>query len=223
MLYMGLGDGGDGRDPHMHAQNLQTLLGSVLRIDVDHQDPDLNYAIPPDNPFVGQPRFARGEIWAYGLRNVWRLSYDLVTGLWWAGDVGQDTWEEINLIRRGGNYGWNLREGMHPHGPGGTGPRDDFIEPIWEYDRETGKSITGGCVYHGKSAPELEGAYLYADYVTGSIWALWYDPTTEQVIANRQLRDKGPPVIHFGEDNQGEVYFTTLEGGIFKFNSPPTP
>ena len=222
-LYIGLGDGGRGNDPHMHGQNLMTLLGSVLRIDVDRQENDLPYAFPPDNPFVGIPMFARGELWAYGLRNVWRLSFDRQTGTCWAADVGQDLWEEINILRSGGNYGWNLREGRHSFGPGGTGPRKDFIEPIWEYGREYGKSITGGCVYRGTSTPQLNGAYLYADYVSGRLWALWYDATAGQVTANRPILEQGAPIITFGEDNAGEVYYTTYEGGIYKFAPPEKP
>ena len=154
-LYIALGDGGDSNDPHGNGQNRQTLLGSILRIDIDHQENDLPYAIPADNPFVGQQETARGEIWAYGLRNVWRHSFDRQTGECWAADVGQSTWEEINLIRRGGNYGWNLREGQHPFGPHASGPRDDLIEPLWEYGREFGKSITGGHVYRGKKSQSL--------------------------------------------------------------------
>lgn len=224
-LYIALGDGGAGNDPHMHGQNLQSLFASILRIDIDHKDKDregkeMTYAIPKDNPFVGQPGFARGEIWAYGLRNVWRFSFDRETGTCWAGDVGQNTWEEIDIIVKGGNYGWNLREGAHPFGPFGSGPREDLIEPIWDYGRKYGMSITGGCVYRGTSAPELEGAYLYADYISGHLWALWYDFDRKEVIANRTLREKGAPVIHYGEDDQGEVYFTTPEGDILKFVSP---
>ncbi|MEX2307427.1 MAG: PQQ-dependent sugar dehydrogenase [Pirellulales bacterium] len=218
-LYIGLGDGGKANDPHGNGQNLRTLLGSILRIDVDHQDSGLEYAVPKDNPFVERPRGARGEIWAYGIRNVWRIAFDRQTGDLWAGDVGQDTWEEIDIIRRGGNYGWNLREGMHPFGENGSPPRSDLIEPIWQYHHNVGKSITGGHVYRGKQVPELEGAYLYADYVTGQIWALWYDTKREQVIANREIQPKGTPVFSFGEDDEGEVYFLTQEGGINKFAS----
>ncbi len=219
-LYIVLGDGGYANDQHMNSQNLQTLLGSILRIDVDRTQGKLPYAIPADNPFVGHGRLARGEIWAYGLRNVWRLTFDRQTGVAWGADVGQDIWEEINIIQRGGNYGWNLREGLHPFGPGGSDPSPNYIEPIWEYHHETGKSITGGHVYRGTSAPQLQGAYLYADYVSGQIWALWYDAQSEQVTANRAIRQTGSPVITFGEDDQGEQYFSDRAGGIFKFAPP---
>ena len=216
-LYIAVGDGGAAHDPHGHGQNLETVLGSILRIDVDRTDSDRPYGVPSDNPFVGKDPSVRDEIWAYGLRNVWRLTFDRKTGVAWAGDVGQDQWEEINLIRRGGNYGWNLREGMHSFGPNGSDVSPSYIEPIWEYHHDVGKSITGGHVYRGKAVPELAGAYLYADYVSGRIWALWYDPQSEVVTANRTLRESGPPILTFGEDDQGEQYFTTQAGGIFKF------
>jgi glucose/arabinose dehydrogenase len=227
-LYIGLGDGGARDDPHGNGQNLTTLLGSILRIDVDHKDDGREYAIPKDNPFADRGREARGEIWACGIRNVWRIAFDRQTGELWAGDVGQDTWEEIDIVRRGGNYGWNLREGMHPampkdtRAPQGSPPRPDLIEPIWEYHHDVGKSITGGHVYRGRQVPQLEGAYLYGDYVTGQIWALWYDRKQRQVTANREIQPKGTPLMSFGEDDEGEVYFVTQEGGIYKFASPET-
>jgi len=218
-LYVGLGDGGSAKDPHGNGQNKATLLGSILRIDVDRKDEGLSYAIPRDNPFVGQPK-ARGEIWAYGLRNVWRMSFDRKTGTLWAGDVGQDLWEEINLIARGGNYGWNLREARHKFGKNGSGPSPDLIEPIWEYDHAIGKSITGGHVYRGKRLPELVGAYLYADYVTGKIWALRYDESKKKAISNHLIPGNKLPVISFGEDEKGEVYFAIVSAngrGLFRF------
>jgi glucose/arabinose dehydrogenase len=224
-LYIGLGDGGLRDDPHGNGQNLKTVLGKILRIDIDHKDPGLAYAIPKDNPFVGR-NDARGEIWASGIRNVWRIAFDRKTGELWAGDVGQDTWEEIDIIARGGNYGWNLREAKHPLTPKnrpqqkGSPPRADLIEPIWEYHHDVGKSITGGSVYRGKNVPELEGAYIYADFITGQIWALWYDRDKKQVTANRTLLQKGQPIMSFGEDDAGEIYFLTQAGDIMKFVSP---
>jgi glucose/arabinose dehydrogenase len=218
-LYVALGDGGSANDPFGNGQNLKTLLGKVLRLDVDRKDKGKPYAIPKDNPFVNQAN-ALPEIWAYGLRNVWRMAFDRKTGLLWAGDVGQDLYEEIDILRAGGNYGWNLREGLHPFGVKGSGPRKDLIDPIWEYDHEVGKSIIGGVVYRGRRLAELQGAYLYADYVTGRIWALRYDRAKRRVVANRPIRDRKLPVLSFGEDEKGEVYFLTYSNtgqGIYRF------
>jgi glucose/arabinose dehydrogenase len=225
-LYVALGDGGAANDPLGNGQKLSTILGKILRIDVDHKDGDKNYAIPKDNPFVDKAD-ARPEIWAYGLRNVWRMAFDRKTGTLWAGDVGQDVWEEIDLITRGGNYGWNIREGKHPFiKKGATAPAvaeapQGAIDPIWEYHHDVGKSITGGSVYRGKRLPELDGAYLYADYVTAKIWALRYDPDSKRVTANQEIPfSQKLPIMSFGEDEEGDVYFTTfsLSGqGIFRF------
>lgn len=220
-LYVTHGDGGAGGDPHENGQNLGTLLGTVLRIDVDRSEDGKNYAIPEDNPFVDHPG-ARPEIWAYGLRNIWRMAFDPETGQLWAGDVGQNLWEEIDIITRGGNYGWNLREGLHPFGAKGVGPRPELIDPIWEYyHHDTGKSITGGTVYRGSRLPVLDGAYLYADYVSGRLWALRYDEAQGRVVENRPVPSRDLPVLSFGEDEAGEVYFltTTSTGqGIYWFS-----
>jgi quinoprotein glucose dehydrogenase len=218
-LYIALGDGGSGNDPHGNGQNLKTLLGSVLRIDVDHHDKGKKYAVPQDNPFVGQGDKAQPEIWAYGVRNPWRMSFDRETGVLWLADVGQDIWEEIDIIVRGGNYGWNLREGRHKFGPNGSEPRPDLIDPIWEYHHNIGKSITGGHVYRGKLVPQLVGKYLYADYVTGKLWALDYDAKQKKVVANYSLTGQNLPVMTFGEDEAGEVYFTTPFGMLYRFAS----
>jgi glucose/arabinose dehydrogenase len=207
-LYLTHGDGGAANDPQNNGQNLKTLLGKVLRIDVDKKENGKNYAIPKDNPFVNNKE-AAPEIWAYGLRNIWRMAFDKKTGKLWASDVGQNLYEEIDIITKGGNYGWNLREGLHPFGNKGVGPRPDLIEPIWEYHHDVGKSMTGGTVYRGTRLPELEGAYLYGDYVTGRIWALRYDEQKKRVVANRPIRDRSLPIYSFGEDEKGEVYFLT--------------
>jgi glucose/arabinose dehydrogenase len=205
-LYLTHGDGGAANDPHKNGQNLKTLLGKVLRIDVDHKDPGKYYAIPKDNPFVDR-KDAAGEIWAYGLRNIWRMSFDRKTGKLWAGDVGQNLYEEIDIIEKGGNYGWNLREGLHPFGDQGSDVRKDLIEPIWEYHHDTGKCIIGGPVYRGPRLPELDGLYLYADYVTGKMWALRYDEAKRRVVANHTIKGRGLPILSYGEDEKGEVYF----------------
>jgi glucose/arabinose dehydrogenase len=218
-LYIGLGDGGAGNDPHGNGQNLTVLLGSVLRIDIDRKSGDLNYAIPADNPFVMEAD-VRGEIWARGLRNVWRLAFDRANGDLWVADVGQNLWEEINIVTRGGNYGWNLREGAHLFGAKGVPARKDLVDPIWEYDHEVGKSITGGYVYRGKKLPGLVGAYLYADYVSGRLWALRYDTASKKVISNHALQSDRKQVISYGEDEAGEVYFLVVDPkgqGIYRF------
>jgi hypothetical protein len=203
-LYITHGDGGAGNDPHENGQNLKTLLGKVLRLDIDHKADGKNYAIPKDNPFVGKD--AAPEVWCYGLRNVWRMAFDRTTGQLWAADVGQNLYEEIDILTAGGNYGWNLREGLHPFGKKGVDVRSDLIEPLWEYHHDLGKSITGGLIYRGKSLPELVGSYIYADYITGQIYALTYDAKQKRAVANRQLQSTGIPIISFGEDAAGEVY-----------------
>lgn len=218
-LYVALGDGGKANDAFKTSQDLSSLLATILRIDVDNKQGDLNYAIPADNPFVDKED-ARGEIWAYGLRNPWRIAFDPKTGVLWCADVGQDLWEEVNIIVKGGNYGWNLREGMHPFEKGGrpSGPRPELIEPIYEYHHDEGKSITGGNVYRGSRVPALQGKYLLADYVTGFHRALDYDYEAGELkgvysiaAANNQ------PVMSFGDDADGELYYMTTEGKIYRY------
>ncbi len=204
-LYISHGDGGSGGDPHGNGQNLKTLLGKVLRIDVDRKANGKPYAIPADNPFVSNPE-ALPEIFAYGLRNVWRMAFDRETGLLWGGEVGQNLFEEIVLLRSGGNYGWSIRESFHPFGQKGVDVRNDLLEPIWEYHHDIGKSITGGAVYRGRQIPELQGAYIYADYVSTSMWALRYDADKGRVVANHPLPSGKLAVLSFGEDPQGEIY-----------------
>ena len=226
MLYIGLGDGGKADDPMGNGQNITTLLGSILRIDVDHRDREKNYAIPADNPLIGKTisygkrEFpAAEEIYAWGFRNVWRLSFDREAGVLWAADVGQNLWEEINIVDSGGNYGWNIRESKHWFQPKGHDDRDDLIDPIWEYHHDVGKSITGGVVYRGTRVPELVGKYIYADYVSGLLWALEYDYHSGRVVANYSLTGRKQPVMSFGEDEAGDVYFTTTFGQLFRFRS----
>jgi len=204
-LYISHGDGGAGGDPHENGQNLKTLLGKVLRIDVNRKGDGKNYAIPADNPFVGREE-ARPEIWAYGLRNVWRMAFDRETGILWGGEVGQNLFEEIILIQKGGNYGWSLREAFHPFGRKGVHVRKDLIEPIWEYHHDVGKSITGGGVYRGRQIPELRGAYVYADYVSTRTWALRYDAARQRVVGNHPIHSERLAVLSFGEDESGELY-----------------
>lgn len=217
-LYITLGDGGSGGDPLENGQNLGTILGSVLRIDVDNKSPGKNYAIPADNPFVNIEG-AQPEVYAYGLRNLWRMSFDKATGKLWGGEVGQNLFEEIILIEKGGNYGWNVREGFHPFGPKGVGERNDLIDPIYEYHHDIGKSITGGYVYRGKAIPELQGAYIYADYVATKVWGLKYDEDSKRVVADQPIAMPKLPVLSFGEDEQGEIYALVVSAtgqGIYR-------
>jgi glucose/arabinose dehydrogenase len=228
-LYMALGDGGPVNDPSGNGQNVETVLGKTLRIDVDHQDPGLNYAIPKDNPFVGRAG-ARGEIWALGLRNVWRMAFDRQSKRLWAGDVGEDTWEEIDIIERGGNYGWNTFEGFRKFIPKGQPPPappahvvGKLIDPIFAYNHSIGNCIVGGAVYRGKNVPELFGAYLFADYVTGHVYALRYDERSGEATAVQPIlggpKQASMPVFSFGEDEPDELYFMTSAGVINRFVS----
>jgi glucose/arabinose dehydrogenase len=217
-LYIGLGDGGSRNDPMANGQNLSTWMGSVLRIDVDHAHGDQGYSVPSDNPFVNQSG-AKPEIYAHGFRNIWRLDFDPKTGNLWAGEVGQDLWEEIMLVEKGGNYGWSVREGTHPFGNREEDPSATFIPPVLEYDHQVGKSITGGCVYRGKAVPALDGRYLYGDYVTGHLWALDYDIENQKVVSNVEIDWNGQPIAGFGQDKNGEVYMmmpTPNGKGIYK-------
>jgi glucose/arabinose dehydrogenase len=212
-LYIALGDGGKGNDPLGNGQNLWQWLGSILRIDIDHHDIGKKYAIPKDNPFVDR-KDAQPEIYAHGFRNIWGLSFD-AAGQLWAADVGQDFWEEINLVSRGGNYGWSKREGKHKFLEAGYEARPELIDPIWEYDHEAGKSITGGVVYAGKQHAELAGHYVYADYVSGKVWALKYDAAQKRVVANRSIADKKMPIICIAADSAGEIYLSDAFGQIW--------
>jgi glucose/arabinose dehydrogenase len=210
-LYFSVGDGGSGGDPQKNGQNLGSWLAKIHRIDVDKADGKTPYSVPKDNPFVKEAG-ARPETWAYGLRNVWRMSFDRKTGDLWAGDVGQDKYEEVDLIVKGGNYGWRIREGLH--GFAGETAKSALIDPVIEYGRKDGASITGGCVYRGKAIPALEGAYVYADYVTGTVWALRHDG--KQVTAWREVLRQPKNISTFGEDSDGELYAACFDGKIYR-------
>ena len=211
-LYLTFGDGGSAGDPHGHGQDLGTLLATVLRIDINKEEDGKAYAIPEDNPFVDTPG-ARGEIWAYGLRNVWRMSFDRKTGHLWGGDVGQNAYEEIDLIVKGGNYGWNKREGKHAY-RGGEKTRG-MLDPVVEYGRDQGISVTGGYVYRGEKQKGLQGVYLYADYGTGRTWGLTYDYDSAR-LTGVQLLGHFPraTISSFGEDSKGELYACGHRPGI---------
>ncbi|MCC9601408.1 PQQ-dependent sugar dehydrogenase [Stieleria sp. JC731] len=208
-LYIGLGDGGDRNDPKANGQNRGTLLGSILRIDVDHPADGKPYGIPADNPFV-KTEGVLPEVFAYGMRNPWRMAFDQKTGDFWVADVGQELWEEVNLVTKGGNYGWSNREGTNPFGNrADVEGTSDPIDPVWQYDHRVGRSITGGRVYNSSRVGELTGKYLYADYVTGKIWALSYDTQTGKATANEEVVPDSIPVLAFGEDENGEVFYMT--------------
>lgn len=213
-LYLSLGDGGFANDPHNYGQDLSSLLGSILRIDVNQPDSGKKYGIPKDNPFRDRKN-ARGEIWAYGLRNVWRFSFDRETGQMWAGDVGQNRYEEIDIIVKGGNYGWKIREGKHDFSSPRFSSPDPLIDPVYEYPHSLGLSITGGYVYRGKKFPEFYGAYIYADFQTRRVWALWYDG--HEVIKQMELFVSPGLVASFGEDTDGELYLCCFNGMIYRF------
>ena len=213
-LYVGLGDGGSAGDPQSNGQSLRTLLGKVLRIDV--RVPDRPYAVPQDNPYVGPqaPSGARGEIWAYGLRNPWRFSFDRATGDLWVGDVGQNRREEIDLVRKGGNYGWNIMEGGDCFSPASGCNRAGLLAPVTTYSHDLGCSVTGGYVYRGAAHPALRGAYLYADFCSGAIWGLRYDGS--EVTDHRLLLDTPLAIASFGEDAAGELYITAFDGHVYR-------
>jgi len=218
-LYVGLGDGGSRNDPLDNAQDATSLLGKVLRLDIDRRDDGKGYAVPSDNPFVGRDHVCP-EIWALGFRNPWQLSFDRQTGQLWLADVGQDLQEEINIVEKGGNYGWRRREGSYPFGSvTATAP---MIDPVWEYDHQVGKSITGGCVVRGGTIAEIEGRYLYGDHVTGRLWALAVQGVAgaeTPVVSNLGIPWTGLPIFGFGLDEMGTAYVLTASRagqGIYK-------
>ena len=215
-LYIGLGDGGSGGDPHGNGQSLSTLLGKMLRIDPQPAN-GKPYSVPAGNPFVGRTD-ARPEIWAYGLRNPWRYSFDPATGDLWIGDVGQSAWEEIDVqpasSEGGENYGWNLMEGNHPY-EGGERPAD-VVRPVFEYSHDDGGcTVVGGYVYRGTAIPDLAGAYVFADYCVGRLEAIRVEDG--RVVEHAVL---GPVVegglSSFGEDADGELYAMSLGGGLYR-------
>jgi glucose/arabinose dehydrogenase len=224
MLYIALGDGGGAGDSAGNAQNISNVLGSVLRIDID--PPGVPYGIPADNPFVGataangQP--ARGEIWAFGLRNPWRLAFDRETGDLWAADVGQNENEEVDLIVKGGNYGWNLLEGDDCYKPD-SGCENvappNVRGPVTSYNHRLGCSITGGYVYRGERLPSLVNAYLYSDFCSGTVWALRqpHELDSDGHTASTKVMESGFQVPAFGQTLDGEVYVLTYTPGIYRF------
>ncbi|VXB04618.1 PQQ-dependent sugar dehydrogenase [Maribacter litoralis] len=211
-LYIASGDGGGSGDPDGNAQNLENLLGKILRIDVNTTDAGLNYAIPTDNPFVDVDN-ARGEIYAYGLRNPWRFSFDTSTNTIWAGDVGQGEKEEINLIEKGGNYGWNILEGTSCYLEEDC-DITNTIAPLYEYGHEENdRSVTGGYVYRGNNLPSLQGLYVYGDFVSGRIWAL------DESGNNTLIIDTDLAISSFGIDADNELYICSFDGNIYQLTT----
>jgi len=213
MLYIGMGDGGSGGDPQGHGQNRNTLLGALLRIDVDGGDP---YATPPDNPFVADPN-ARHEIWAYGLRNPWRFAFDREDRTLYVADVGQNRWEEVNAVSdsAGGlNYGWNVMEGAHCFA---SSPCDNtgLVLPVIEYAHADGCSVTGGHVYRGAAIPSLQGHYLYSDFCQGFLRSFRF---ADGSVTDKRQWDVGDlgQVVSFGQDDQRETYILSNNGRIYR-------
>ena len=215
-LYISFGDGGSAGDPLGNGQDLSTLLGSLIRIDVDNPSGGLNYGIPADNPFIA-PLSARDEIYAYGLRNMWKFSWDLETGFLWGADVGQYEYEEINIIESGGNYGWNIMEGTSCYDSPSC-DEDDLELPVWEYELYVDGvcSVTGGYVYRGPSLWSLTGKYIYGDWCTGDIWALNY--SDDGYHSNEHLITSGINITSFGVDENNEL-FICANSNIYKLTS----
>jgi len=221
-LYIGIGDGGSlGDDPGASAQNLTLHLGKLLRIDINIRDSDHAYTIPSDNPFINTPD-AQPEIWAYGLRNPWRFTFDRLTGDLFLGDVGQADYEEIDFQAAGTpggqNYGWYWMEGMHPR-PNFEVPEADFVAPIAEYPHMIGCSVTGGYVYRGMALPELNGVYFFGDYCNGRTWAIV--PDVAGAWQTRPFIETERIISSFGEDEDGELYIVDYKGAVLRLESAP--
>jgi glucose/arabinose dehydrogenase len=214
-LYIGLGDGGSAGDPLGNAQNRQVLLGKMLRIDVDHTSPGLQYAIPSDNPFLNG--VDRGEVWAYGLRNPWRFSFDVPSGRLFVADVGQDKFEEIDILQKGGNFGWNIMEGLHCFKPSSGCNMTGLILPITEYDHSQGDAVIGGYVYRGPAIPRLSGTYLFSDFESGTIWGLTENSTGQWTRS--QLIAGGRNISSFGRDEAGELYVLDYSGSLLRITA----
>lgn len=213
-LYIGMGDGGSGGDPQNHGQNLKSLLGKMLRIDIDHPQKGLNYGIPATNPFAKNTNEYKEEIFAYGLRNPWRFSFDTKTKKLWCGDVGQNQWEEVDIIVSGGNYGWNLYEANHVFKKSEIDP-NKLVAPVLEYPHANKNNcITGGYVYHGKRQSSLEDYYIFGDYTSKNLWQL----NTKNNI-NNALMVAPANINAFGVDSNNELYILGSNGVIYEFTS----
>jgi len=213
-LYIATGDGGSGGDPQGNAQDLTKIYGKLLRIDVNATDGEKNYGIPDDNPYSDNTKGYVEEIFAYGLRNPWKFSFDEKRDLLIAADVGQEAMEEINLIEKGGNYGWNIMEGTLEYEASDEVAMAELEAPIWEYDHSSGESITGGYTYYGEENPSLNGVYIYGDFISGKIWGLWLDE--DQQVENVELADTELMISSFGVDEQGELIIVDFNGKLYK-------
>jgi len=218
-LYIALGDGQPYGDLAGNAQNCSKLQGKILRIDVNISSHDREYAIPPDNPFVGNSAGYREEIYAWGFRNPWRFSFDPASGLLLTGDVGQDSMEEIDVVEKGKNYGWNIMEGTLSYNSSKNLNLTDLTPQIWEYGRDEGNATIGGFVYRGSKLPELVGSYIYGDYVSGRIWAL--NCTDTSLPLNRELLKTNLKITSFGIDEKNELYFCADNGKIYEIAEAP--
>ncbi len=215
-LYITLGDGGGSGDQYGNGQNLTTLLGSIVRINIDLNSSYGYYDIPLDNPYNNNTQNYREEIYASGMRNPWRMSFDRFTGELWVGDVGQNSYEEVDIVIAGGNYGWPVMEGFHCFSPSSGCNMIGLELPVHEYGRDIGSTITGGYVYRGSAISQLYGKYIFADYGSGKILYLnGSDPTSYQSVL---LFDEPLSFSSFGEDESGELYITSLFGQIFVFD-----
>ena len=217
MLYLGFGDGGSGGDPMGNGQNLGALLGKIIRIDVRNASTSQPYAVPSDNPFVGRAG-ARGEIWAYGFRNPWRMTFDAATGALWVGDVGQDAVEEIDIVTRGGNFGWNVTEGDRCYKPSSGCDRSGLVAPVVTYTHTAGRcSVVGGTIYRGTKVPAISGSYIYGDTCSGEVWAINpTNPRTPVLIASGV-----PALSSFGVDAEGEITLLSFGKSIRRITSTP--
>jgi len=217
-LYIGLGDGGSGGDPFGNAQNRSTLLGKILRINVDLPSQGRNYSIPADNPYFGNALGYKEEIYAYGFRNPWRFSFDSPTGRIWVGDVGQDQREEIDIVGKGKNYGWNIIEGTLTYS---SGSQVGLELPVLEYSHAEGIAVIGGYVYHGSTLTGLNSKYIYGDYGSGKVWALQYDGVAMPV--NTLMSDTSLNISSFGIDENKELYICSLDGKIYVLRANVVP
>ena len=215
-LYIAAGDGGSGGDPGNRGQNRKELLGKILRIDVNKPSGNLNYSVPADNPFAGNKEGFRDEIYAYGMRNPWRFSFDQQTGALWAGDVGQNKIEEIDIIEKGCNYGWRVMEADECFKSNDC-DRQGLISPIWSYEQgsNTGHSVTGGYVCRDKNLPDLNGKYIFGDFVSGNVWALTY--SGKKAVNNELITKLSDGLSSFGEDSKSNLYVLAYGAGkIYK-------